>query len=112
MFLWPNFALNVYPGPGNVSVNVYRPLAVDRTLARYHYYFAEAVSDAELAEFVAFIDQVQREDITICESVQRGLNSGFYEQGKLMIQYENGIQHFQRLVFEALTRNERPEGPA
>ena len=51
---------------------------------------------------VAFIDQVQQEDIVICESVQRGLSSGFYDQGKLMTRYENGIQHFERLVFEAL----------
>ena len=31
--------------------------------------------------------------------------------GKLMIQYEKGIQHFERLVFEALTRNEQQEMP-
>ena len=28
-----------------------------------------------------------------------------------MTQYENGIQHFERLVFEALTPNERHETP-
>ena len=38
----------------------------------------------EAATMVAFIDQVQQEDIIICESVQRGLGSGFYDQGKLM----------------------------
>ena len=72
----------------------------------------------EAATMVAFIDQVQQEDIIICESVQRGLSSGFYDQGRLMIQYENGIQHFERLVFEALTadergadRTDRPEAP-
>ena len=63
----------------------------------------------EAATMVAFIDQVQQEDILLCESVQRGLNSGFWDQGKLMIRYERGIQHFQRLVFEALTRNEYPQ---
>jgi choline monooxygenase len=58
---------------------------------------------------VAFIDQVQQEDIVICESVQRGLNSGCCDQGRLMLRYEKGIQHFERLVFEALTEVERPE---
>jgi phenylpropionate dioxygenase-like ring-hydroxylating dioxygenase large terminal subunit len=101
-FLWPNFALNVYPGPGNVSVNVYVPLAPDRTLARYHYYFADAVSDEELAEFIRFIDQVQREDIVLCESVQRGLTSGFYDRGRLIEGREDGLRHFQRLVHGAL----------
>jgi phenylpropionate dioxygenase-like ring-hydroxylating dioxygenase large terminal subunit len=101
-FLWPNFALNVYPGPGNVSVNVYVPLAPDRTLARYHYYFADAVSDAELAEFTAFVDGIQREDIVLCESVQRGLSSGFYDRGRLIAGREDGLVHFQRLVHRAL----------
>ena len=101
-FVWPNFALNVYPGPGNVSVNVYIPTAADRTLARYHYYFAEAVSDDELAEFTGFIDQVQREDIVLCESVQRGLSSGFYDRGRLFAGREDGLRHFQRLVHDAL----------
>ena len=52
---------------------------------------------------VDFIDQVQREDIVIVESVQRGLRSGFYKQGQLIVAREAGIQHFQRLVFSALT---------
>ena len=102
VFLWPNFALNVYPGPGNVSVNVYLPLSVDRTLARYHYYFADGVTDEELAEFVGFIDQVQREDIVLVESVQRGLSSGFYDRGRLFAGREDGLRHFQQLVTTAL----------
>jgi choline monooxygenase len=52
-----------------------------------------------------FVEQVQQEDIVLCESVQRGLESGCYEQGRLVVRYENGIQHFQRLVFEALTQS-------
>ena len=102
VFVWPNFSLNVYPGPGNVSVNLYAPVGPHRTLARYHYYFADAVSDDEVGEFIAFIDQVQREDIVLCESVQRGLRSGFYEQGKLIREREDGLRHFQRLVRRAL----------
>ena len=58
---------------------------------------------------VAFIDQVQQEDIIICESVQRGLSSGFYDQGRLMMRYENGIQHFESLVLEALSDHEKAE---
>jgi choline monooxygenase len=106
-YLWPNFMVNLYPGRGNASTNVILPVAPDRTLAIYDYYFEEGMQEA--ATMVAFIDQVQQEDIIICESVQRGLNSGFCDQGRLMIQYEKGIQHFERLVFEALTRDERRE---
>jgi phenylpropionate dioxygenase-like ring-hydroxylating dioxygenase large terminal subunit len=108
-YLWPNFMVNLYPGRGNASTNIIVPVAPDRTLAIYDFYFEEGM--AEAATMVAFIDQVQQEDIIICESVQRGLNSGFFEQGRLMTQYENGIQHFESLVFDALTRNERHEMP-
>jgi choline monooxygenase len=99
--------VNLYPGRGNASTNIILPVAPDRTLAIYDFYFEEGMPEA--ATMVAFIDQVQQEDIILCESVQRGLNSGFYDQGKLMVRYEQGIQHFERLVFEALTRDERPE---
>jgi choline monooxygenase len=108
-YVWPNFMVNLYPGYGNASTNLIVPVAPDRTLAIYDFYFEEGMQEA--ASMVAFIDQVQQEDIVICESVQRGLNSGFYDQGRLVLQYEKGIQHFERLVFEALTREERQEGP-
>ncbi|HEV2108048.1 MAG TPA: aromatic ring-hydroxylating dioxygenase subunit alpha, partial [Thermomicrobiales bacterium] len=32
-FLWPNFTINVYPGPGILSINLFLPLAVDKTRA-------------------------------------------------------------------------------
>jgi choline monooxygenase len=101
--------VNLYPGRGNASTNIIVPLAPDRTLAIYDYYFEEGMPEA--TTMVAFIDQVQQEDIILCESVQRGLRSGFYHQGRLMTRHENGIQHFERLVFEALTPAERPEPP-
>jgi choline monooxygenase len=101
-YLWPNFTINIYPGPGNLSLNLFEPLAVDRTRATFEYCFVDAVSDESVAEFSRFVDQVQREDTVLCESVQRGLRSGRFERGHLMLSRENGLQHFQRLVYEAL----------
>ncbi len=101
-FLWPNFTLNIYPGPGNVSLNLFLPLASDRTRAIYDYCFVDAVGKAEEDDFVAFIEQVQQEDITLVESVQQGLGTGFYDQGRLMQKQEQAVGHFQRLVARAL----------
>ncbi len=101
-FLWPNFTLNVYPGPGNVSVNLFVPLAADRTLALFEYFLADEVSEADGKEFVAFVDQVQREDTELCESAQRGLRSGRLERGLLVPGREDGLRHFQALVAKAL----------
>lgn len=101
-YLWPNFTLNVYPGPGNLSLNLFLPLETGRTRAIFDYCFVDEVSQADEESFAEFIDQVQQEDTVLCESVQRGLSSGFFQQGKLMLHRENGLRHFQRLIQRAL----------
>jgi choline monooxygenase len=102
-YLWPNFTLNIYPGPGNVSLNLFEPVDTHRTLAVYEYCFADAVPDEQVEDFTRFIDQVQNEDVALCESVQRGLRTGYFDQGRLMLSRENGLRHFQKLVYRALT---------
>jgi choline monooxygenase len=103
-YLWPNFMLNIYPGAGNASTNLVVPIDEHHCLAVYEFFFAQSMPEEEQRAMVEFIDQVQREDIVIVESVERGLRSGFYKQGQLILSRENGIQHFQRLVFSALAR--------
>ena len=102
-FLWPNFTLNVYPGQGNTSLNLFLPLGPDRTRAIFDYCFVDEVGGEEERDFVRFIERVQIEDIALCESVQRGLGSGFFEQGKLMLRQEQALRHFQRLVHRSLS---------
>jgi choline monooxygenase len=102
-YLWPNFMLNVYPGAGNASTNLILPIDEHHCLAVYEFFFSECMPEDQQRAMVNFIDQVQQEDIILVESVQRGLRSGFYRQGQLVLARENGIQHFQKLVFSALT---------
>ncbi|MFV0277995.1 MAG: SRPBCC family protein, partial [Parahaliea sp.] len=53
-------------------------------------------------------DVLQPEDISLCESVQKGLMSNGYNQGRFVIDNnlselsEHAVHHFQRLVVEAL----------
>jgi hypothetical protein len=94
--------LNIYPGAGNASTNLIVPIDEHHCRAIYEFYFSERMPEEERRAMVDFIDQVQREDIVIVESVQRGLRSGFYRQGQLILSRENGIQHFQKLVYSAL----------
>ena len=65
----------------------------------YEYCFVDRVSDGEVRDFVAFIDQVQREDVVLCESVQRGLSSGCFDRGRLLLSRESALRHFQKLVY-------------
>jgi choline monooxygenase len=102
-YLWPNFTINIYPGPGNVSINLFLPDGPDRTVALYEYLFVDEVGDQQIDEFVRFIDQVQDEDVALCESVQRGMRSGYFDGGRLMLTRERALRHFQRLVLGALS---------
>jgi len=55
---------------------------------------------------VAFSDEVQQEDIGLCENVQKGLRSSTYDRGRYSVKRENGVHHFHMLLSEFL------EGPA
>ena len=51
-------------------------------------------------EFVDYGDEVQVEDIKICEAVQRGLRSRPYTRGRYSVRRENGVHHFHGLLAE------------
>lgn len=103
--LWPNFMANIYPGAGNISTNRLLPLAADRTLAVYDFYFEPDVTDEQIRENVEFIDTVQQEDIALCESVQRGLRSGRLDRGRF-VESEVFLDRFVWEVARHLTDDE------
>jgi phenylpropionate dioxygenase-like ring-hydroxylating dioxygenase large terminal subunit len=101
-WLWPNMMLNIYPGPGNMSTNQVIPIDHETTLAVYEFYFKDENPTKEQEELIKFIDQVQQEDITICEYVQKGYKSRAYNQGRYALN-ENGVHHFHLLMQNALS---------
>lgn len=99
-FIYPNTMLNIMPG--RLQINRVVPLAPDRCRVDFHYYYAQhPEAQARAAADLDFSDLVQREDATICESVQRGLASGAYEAGRLCPRHEAGVWHFHRLLRSA-----------
>ena len=97
-WLYPNFMMNWYEGM--LDTNLVRPLAVDRTEVIFDFYFAD-LSRAALERNLASIevsDRIQREDLDICESVQRGLRSRAYKAGRLSVRREAGEHLFHRLL--------------
>lgn len=105
-WLFPNLMLNVYPD--NYSTNLIVPLTPERTLTVFEWYFddpdREATREA-LSRTVEFSDEIQIEDIKICEAVQRGLRSRTYAQGRYSVKRENGVHHFHGLLAEYLARD-------
>lgn len=105
LYFWvfPNLMLNVYPD--NYSTNLIVPLGPERTLTIFEWYFhnPEAPEVQEkVKQTIEFSDEVQIEDIAICEAVQRGLRSQTYQQGRFSVKRENGVHHFHRLLAEFL----------
>ena len=98
--LYPNTGFNVFPGPPNLSIGPIVPRGTQRTERYLDYFFAPDVDDDWLRDFFAFDDQVGREDTALVESVQRGMNAGVLERGRLLISSEPLLAAFQGWVAE------------
>ena len=97
-WLFPNLMLNFYPW--GLSMNIVEPLSQDRTVVKYRTYFFEGTKfDRGLNQ----IDQTEMEDEAVVESVQKGLQSRFYQQGRFSPRQERGVHHFHQLVSQFLS---------
>lgn len=100
--LFPNFMIDTYPD--NLSTNIVKPLAVDKTLLTFEWFFKDPSDRDTIDSMIAFADEVQWEDIEICEYVQKGLRSRSYDVGRFSERHENGVHHFQSLVYEFMNK--------
>jgi choline monooxygenase len=64
---------------------------------------ADPPGDTEWTKLVAFSDEIQDEDVTICEIVQKNLRSRIYDRGRYSVARETGVHHFHSLLHEFLT---------
>jgi choline monooxygenase len=96
-FVYPNVMLNIMPG--RLQTNRILPLGPNRCRIVFDYYYAQDEgAQARIAADQAFSDEVQHEDIAICEAVSKGLASGHYIPGRLCPKREGGVWHFQNLL--------------
>lgn len=101
-FLFPATTVNIAPGAPNISLERWLPEGTHRTIEVTDYYFAPDLADTEIAELMAWDAQVAEEDVSLVESVQRGLDSGTVPQGRLLLGSELLIADFQRRVHDAV----------
>ena len=110
-WLWPNTCLMRYPGRGNFSVMQMVPAGPGRTSETIDFYLETAeLTEADI-ESIRYIDEVlQPEDIALVESVQRGMRTPAFTQGRLVCDptgsglSEHGVHHFHGLVLDAYRR--------
>jgi choline monooxygenase len=103
-WIYPNFMINLYDGV--MDTNLVLPLSVDKTEVIFDFYFPD-VSEAARERNRASIEvgqRIQDEDVSICRSVQRGLNSRAYNAGRLSVRREAGEHLFHRLLHADLKR--------
>lgn len=110
-WLWPTTCLMRYPGRSSMIVLNIIPVAHNKTLETYDFFYVDDAPNEEEWESIRYLDEVlQREDIALVESVQRGMNSGAFEQGRIVHDpsgsgnSEHAVHHFHGLVLDAYER--------
>ena len=103
-FIYPNIMLNITPG--RLQTNRILPAGPGQCIVEFDYYYSDDPAvQARIAAEQAFSDEIQAEDIAICQQVQRGLASGAYQGGRLNPKRESGVWHFQNLLRQAYARH-------
>ncbi|MGI9483357.1 MAG: aromatic ring-hydroxylating oxygenase subunit alpha [Hyphomicrobiales bacterium] len=107
-WLWPNTCLMRYPGRSSMIVLNIIPVGPDRTLEIYDFYLETPEPNEMEKDSIRYLDEVlQVEDINLVESVQRGMNTPAFQQGRIVNdpegsgKSEHAVHHFHGLVLEA-----------
>ena len=107
-WLWPTTCLMRYPGRSSMIVLNIIPAGPERTLEIYDFYLETPEPDVAELDAIQYIDEVlQVEDISLVESVQRGMNTPAFTQGRIVYdplgsgKSEHALHHFHGLVLQA-----------
>jgi choline monooxygenase len=104
-WIYPNFMVNWYDGV--MDTNLVIPRGVDQTEVIFDFYFPDVTSEEARGRNRASVEvgqRIQDEDVAICKSVQRGLNSQAYHAGRLSVRREAGEHLFHRLLHRDVSR--------
>ena len=91
--------LNVYTW--GVQINTVIPISKDYCKVVFDYFIADEVEWERFGKD-ALAEKVEREDEYVVESVQKGMQSRFYTNGRYSVSREKGVHHFHRLISEYL----------
>jgi len=107
-WLWPTTCVMRYPGRSSMIVLNIIPIGPERTLETYDFFLETPEPDQMELEAIRYLDEVlQREDIDIVESVQKGMRTPAFTQGRIVNdpdgsgKSEHAVHHFHGLVLEA-----------
>jgi phenylpropionate dioxygenase-like ring-hydroxylating dioxygenase large terminal subunit len=109
-WLWPNTCLLRYPGRSNFMVFQVLPDGPGRTRETWDFFLESTELNKAEQDSVRYIDDVlQKQDIALVESVQRGMRTPAFTQGRIVFDparsgsglSEHGVHHFHGLLLVA-----------
>jgi choline monooxygenase len=104
-WLFPNFFINRY---GNMmDTNLVMPLTADTCEVIFDFYFnyenfEEWEVKRTIRKAIDESDVIQHEDVTICESAQRGMRSMAFQQGLYSEKLERAVHAFHVMLWKEL----------
>ena len=86
-----------------MDVNIVTPTGPATCSVDFHWWLEDHLADDTpfIEESLAASEQVQEEDIALCESVQRGMESPGFVTGRYAPQHEAPMFHFHQLLHAA-----------
>ena len=110
-WIWPTTCLMRYPGRSSMIVLNVIPAGPGRTLETYDFFLETPEPNEMERDAIRYLDEVlQVEDIGLVESVQRGMKTPAFEQGRIVHnpdgsgKSEHAVHHFHGLVLDAYAR--------
>lgn len=105
-WLYPNTGMPIYQNVFYVlSIN---PISVNKTELKYSFFYRDQRPE-NFESFVNFVETIGREDIAICEAVQKNLEKGLLQQSLVDPILENGVEAFHSWLMEDLNRFHREQ---
>ena len=99
-WLWrlPGLFLNIYDW--GMNIEQLEPLGPGGIRLHYRFFFTDLdpAKEEERERMMQWNLAVADEDIRICERVQKNLEGGIYDRGRLSLVFENGVVQFQQMV--------------
>ena len=110
-WLWPTTCLMRYPGRSSMIVLNIIPAGPERTFETYDFFLETPEPDETEQAAIRYLDTVlQVEDISLVESVQQGMKTPAFQQGRIVHdpdgsgKSEHALHHFHGLVLDAYAR--------
>ena len=83
-----------------LSVNIIEPISKEKTRIRFLSYSIASMAQPQKSE--ASLERVELEDQSVVKSVQKGIKSRFYSNGRYSPDHEKGVHHFHGLLADTL----------